>query len=47
MNFINQALSYLFTSDNWFGPVGLAASLEVPVASARSRFFLFVGFLYP
>ena len=24
MNFINQALSYLFTSDNWFGPVGLA-----------------------
>ena len=25
MNFLNQALSYLSTADNWFGPVGLAA----------------------
>ena len=25
MNFLDQALSYLFTADNWFGPVGLAA----------------------
>jgi osmoprotectant transport system permease protein len=25
MNFIGQALSYLFTADNWVGPVGLAA----------------------
>jgi osmoprotectant transport system permease protein len=24
MNFLAQALSYLFTADNWFGPVGLA-----------------------
>jgi osmoprotectant transport system permease protein len=24
MNFLGQALSYLFTADNWFGPVGLA-----------------------
>ncbi|OBK41006.1 ABC transporter permease [Mycobacterium sp. 1245111.1] len=23
MNFLTQALSYLFTADNWFGPVGL------------------------
>jgi osmoprotectant transport system permease protein len=23
MNFFGQALSYLFTADNWFGPVGL------------------------
>jgi osmoprotectant transport system permease protein len=25
MNFLAQALSYLFTADNWLGPVGLAA----------------------
>ncbi|MCV7402817.1 ABC transporter permease [Mycobacterium fragae] len=25
MSFIGQALSYLFTADNWFGPVGLGA----------------------
>ncbi|HEX4392471.1 MAG TPA: ABC transporter permease [Mycobacterium sp.] len=25
MNFLTQALSYLFTADNWLGPVGLAA----------------------
>jgi osmoprotectant transport system permease protein len=25
MNFFGQALSYLCTADNWFGPVGLAA----------------------
>jgi osmoprotectant transport system permease protein len=25
MNFVGQALSYLFTVDNWVGPVGLAA----------------------
>ncbi len=25
MNFLTQALSYLFTADNWTGPVGLAA----------------------
>ena len=25
MNFIAQALSYLFTAENWAGPVGLAA----------------------
>ncbi|WP_428339642.1 ABC transporter permease [Mycobacterium sp.] len=25
MNYLSQALSYLFTADNWFGPVGLAA----------------------
>ncbi|MGH9207493.1 MAG: ABC transporter permease, partial [Acidimicrobiales bacterium] len=25
MNFLAQALAYLFTADNWVGPVGLAA----------------------
>ena len=25
MNFVQQALSYLLTADNWTGPVGLAA----------------------
>jgi osmoprotectant transport system permease protein len=25
MNYLTQALSYLFTADNWLGPVGLAA----------------------
>ncbi|HWF71673.1 MAG TPA: ABC transporter permease, partial [Mycobacterium sp.] len=25
MSFIEQAVSYLFTASNWFGPVGLAA----------------------
>ena len=27
MNFLDQALSYMFTADNWFGPVGLAARM--------------------
>ena len=25
MNFVGQALSYLFTAENWAGPVGLSA----------------------
>ena len=25
MNFLAQALSYVFTAGNWWGPVGLAA----------------------
>ena len=27
MNFVQQAMSYLLTADNWTGPVGLAARI--------------------
>ena len=37
MNFLQQALSYIFTAANWVGPAGLAAGSQNICSTPSSR----------